>query len=459
MKKTRLRVAYIGGGSRQWARGIMADFALETKLEGEVWLYDIDHPAAQDNQKIGTLYQEHENAVGNWTYHYAKTLDIALKDADIVLISIMPATFKEMVVYGHHPEKYGIYQSVADTTGPAGVMRGLISIPIFVDFAKAIERQCPNAWVINFTNPMTLCLQALYEGFPKIKTFGNCHEVFGSQHDLAKIYNAHKGEELAKREDVDITVAGINHFTWITKMSCFGEDIAPLYDEHVKKVGDPDYEKDPGRFKRIAPFGSEGKIKYDLYRRYNCMAAAGDRHLAEFLPVAYYLQDEKTRDHFKFNLTPVQWRIDNLERAIKKTKAIVAGEQDIHLNKSGEEGLRQIKALYGYEKLITNVNMINKGQIEGLPLGQVVESNALFRYDSVEPIHSGKLPPAVESMVRRHMDNHNLVMESYRNKDFTYAIQALAQDPLCGHLSFADVEKMFYEMKDQIGSYLDYYQS
>jgi galacturan 1,4-alpha-galacturonidase len=457
MMNKKINIAYIGGGSRLWARTLMGDLAHENRISGEIRLYDIDHEAAKDNQKIGMLYQNHEEAKGDWTYIYASSLEEALEKANFVIISIMPATFKEMAVYAHHPEKYGIYQSVADTTGPAGVMRGLIAIPIFVEFAKAIQKICPEAWVINFTNPMTLCLQALYEGFSEIKAYGNCHEVFGSQKDLADIYNDYVGEKVAKREDIEIVVSGINHFTWITKMSCKGVDLYPLYDTHVKKYGDPNYEEDPGKYKRNAPFGSAAKIKYDLYHKFNCMAAAGDRHLAEFMPVSYYLKDQERRDYFKFNLTPVSWRVDNLKRAIEKTKRLINHEETINFYHSGEEGVRQIRALCGLENFVTNVNFINLGQAEDLPLGQVVETNALFRFDQVQPVSAGKLPLSVSAMVKRHMTNHQLVMQSYREKSFNQAITAMANDPLCAHLSYQEVKQMFDEMVNQMRPYLTYY--
>lgn len=458
-KKTSIKLAYIGGGSRMWARGLMSDLALDEHLSGEVRLYDIDYQAALDNAKIGTLMQQDKEAKSEFKYVAVKTLAEALKDVDFVVISILPATFNEMEVYTHLPEKYGIYQTVGDTVGPAGVMRGLIAYPMFVEFAQAIKTYAPHAWVINFTNPMTICLQALYDGFPEIKAYGNCHEVFGSQKDLRDIYNAAHPEHQASREDIKITVSGINHFTWITEASAHGEDVLKLYHQHVEENYDPNYEKEPGRYKKNFPFGSEGKVKLDMYRRYHAMAAAGDRHLVEFMPRAHYLESEERIDYFKFNRTPVSWRKQTLERAIAQTKRMVQGEEEVKLWRSGEEGIRQIKALLGYETLITNVNFINHGQADGLPKGHIVETNALFRYQLLQPIFAGKLPKAVEGMVNRHIDNHKLVMKSYKEKDLSYALHALSNDPLCTHLNIETLKVMFDEMCEGVKPYLDYYQS
>ncbi|PKK86946.1 MAG: alpha-glucosidase/alpha-galactosidase, partial [Tenericutes bacterium HGW-Tenericutes-8] len=353
--------------------------------------------------------------------------------------------------------KYGIYQSVGDTTGPAGVMRSLIVMPIFFEFAKMIEKYAPNAWVINFTNPMTMCLQSLYEGFPKIKAYGNCHEVFGSQKDLAEIYNTFVKKDVATREDVHIDVSGINHFTWINQMSCFGQDLMPLYDQHVKTYGKLKGKHDKEDYHVGYPFTSESQVKYDLYKRYGSMAAAGDRHLAEFMPKSLYLKDLNTIAKYKFHLTPIQWRKDRLVEQEKKIRLLIEEKEPLKITSSGEEGIRQIKALLGMETLITNVNHLNLGQAQGLPLGQVVETNAVFRYDSLTPTIAKKLPIKVEKMVKRLMKNHQLLMKSFQTKDLKYAFQALVNDPLCNTVDKNELNKMFKEMVDLLNPHLDIY--
>jgi alpha-galactosidase len=452
-----IKIAYIGGGSRQWARNLMNDLALDKDLSGDVFLYDIDFEAAKDNALIGNLIQKNEKALSDFKYFAVSKIDEALINADFVIISILPATFKEMNVYLHHPENYGIYQAVGDTIGPAGIMRGLISIPIFVEFAKSIQKNCPNAWVINFTNPMTVCLQSLYLGFKDIKAYGNCHEVFGSQIDLKNIYNEKYPNQKATREDVKISVSGINHFTWITDASIYGENVLPLYDNHVKKYADPNIEKEKDYYKKHFPFVSESKVKYDLYLKYKVMAAAGDRHLAEFMPKAFYLKDLRTIDYYKFSLTPISYRIENLKQAVLRTKRIIDGKENISLNPSDEEAVRQIKALLGYEEFVTNVNCLNLGHAKGLIYGHIVETNALFRYNQLIPIHTNQLPLQVEAMINRHIYTHQLIFESYKKKDFSYAILALLNDPLCSELNYDEAKKMFDEMKDLMGHYLDYY--
>jgi galacturan 1,4-alpha-galacturonidase len=156
-----LKIAYIGDGSRGWALGLMGDLALEPELGGTVRLYDIDWNAAKDNEIIGNRVSTQQGVKGIWKYQAVETLPKALKGADFVIISILPGTFAEMQSDVHLPEEYGIYQSVGDTVGPGGIIRALRTVPMFVEFAKAIEKYAPEAWVVNYTNPMSVCTRTL----------------------------------------------------------------------------------------------------------------------------------------------------------------------------------------------------------------------------------------------------------------------------------------------------------
>ena len=176
-----LQIAYVGGGSRAWAWTFMTDLAMDASLSGTIRLYDIDVRAAERNALVGNRMSAREDVPGKWVYKTCPSLEEALDGADFVVISILPGTFDEMESDVHLPERLGIYQSVGDTAGPGGILRALRTIPIYVDLARAIQRCAPAAWVINYTNPMALCVRTLYETFPGIKAFGCCHEVFGTQ--------------------------------------------------------------------------------------------------------------------------------------------------------------------------------------------------------------------------------------------------------------------------------------
>ena len=184
-KMSDIRIAYIGGGSRGWAWGLMSDLVYTEDISGEVRLYDIDPEAARKNEIIGNMHNSLPEAKSVWTYRAAETPAETLTGADFVVISILPGTFEDMASDVHEPEKYGIYQSVGDTTGPGGIVRAMRTVPMFEEIAENIRKYAPGAWVINYTNPMSICTRTLYRVFPEIKAFGCCHEVFGTQEFLA----------------------------------------------------------------------------------------------------------------------------------------------------------------------------------------------------------------------------------------------------------------------------------
>lgn len=450
-----IRICYIGGGSRLWARSLMSDLALEPSLSGEVVLYDIDEEAAINNSKIGNLMMQLEEAKGQWHFSVSKTLEEAILGSDFIFISILPATFDEMEAYVHLPEKWGIYQPVGDTSGVAGIFRSLIMMPIYKDFAEKIKALAPDAWVINFTNPMTMCVQTLYHVYPHIKAFGNCHEVFHVQDILKRALKEETGID-ATRKEIEINPMGINHFTWINYASYKDINLMPIYEKFAKK-----YQKEGiagEEWVHYYPFGSAERVKLDLFLKYGVIAAAGDRHLVEFLPHHWYTKNVETIKYWRYFLTPVAHRRNIKANGNASALNIISGKEQVKINPSGEEGIMQIKAILGLEPLITNVNMPNLGQVSNLPIGHVVETNAVFRKDDVRPIHAGPMPEFPHQMTLRHIKIHELLLKAFDEKDLSFARLALKMDPTVEHLDQTVLDDMFDAVTKKIEPYLSYYQ-
>ncbi len=453
-KAEEIKIAYIGGGSRGWAWGLMSDLATADDISGNVYLYDIDYDAAKANEIIGNKFNEAEGAKSKWTYIAAKTAKEAYENADFVVISILPGTFEEMESDVHTPEKYGIYQSVGDTTGPGGIVRAMRTIPMYEEIAKCVKMYCPNAWVISYTNPMTLCTKALYTTFPEIKAFGCCHEVFGTQEFLKRVVNEALGTD-AKREDIKVSPIGVNHFTWLTEAKYNNVDVFPLYKDFCVKH--PEGVSDGGDKNWMNSFfSSEEKVKIDLFNKFGYIAAAGDRHLAEFCEGSWYLCSPERVADMRFCLTPVSWRKSNLEERLEKSKKLVSGEEKVEINNTGEEGVHQIRALLGLCDLVTNVNLPNYGQIPNLPIGAVVETNAVFRADSVTPVLAGEIPPEIYPLISRVCAQQELVSMGIADRDIEKIFLAFANDPLvtCG---IEDARKLFDEMLSNTKEYLKDY--
>ena len=452
-----VNIAYIGGGSRGWAWTFMTDLAREEKLSGEIRLYDIDKKAAENNEKIGNHISSRKEAVGKWKYVVKDTLEEALTGADFVVISIMPGTFDEMESDVHTPERLGIYQSVGDTAGPGGIIRALRTLPMFREFAEAIRDYSPNAWVINYTNPMTLCVKMLYHVFPEIKAFGCCHEVFGTQNVLAGILKKEgyvTGD--VERRDIQVNVLGINHFTWFDYASYKGMDLFPIYRKYIDEHFDEGFDSSETENWINKCFACKHRVKMDLFKRYGLIAAAGDRHLAEFMPGDTYLKDPATIESWDFGLTPVSWRKEDLKQKLERSKRLAEFSEEIELNPTGEEGILLIKALCGLERVVSNVNIPNTGlQIANLPKEAVVETNAIFERDAIRPIYAGTIPDNVLSLVMPHIKNHERTLKAAETFDRNLVKEAFKEDPLVkGRATDAEIEKLADDMIDNTIKYL-----
>ena len=444
---TDIRIAYIGGGSRGWAWGLMSDLFSARDISGEVLLYDIDADAAKNNETIGNMYSALEGAGSSWKYRAVKTPAEALTGADFVIISILPGTFDEMESDVHEPEKYGIYQSVGDTTGPGGIVRAMRTVPMFEEIAENIKKYAPSAWVINYTNPMTLCVRTLYRVFPQIKAFGCCHEVFGTQKFLAYIAKERFGlDEDVPRGDIKISVLGVNHFTWITKASWRGKDLFPIYREYCEANPEGRPDKNPVDNNWMNNFfASNEKLKIDLFRRYGVIAAAGDRHLAEFCEGKWYLESPGRVEEMHFGLTPVSWRKGDLASRIQKGREYLSGERPLKIRITGEDGVNQIRSLVGLNDFVTNVNLPNVGQVSDLPLGAVVETNARFCSDTVLPVMAGGVPKQIYPLIARVCGQQEALNEAIAARDLNAVFNVFANDPLVT-CSLADAKKLFGTM-------------
>ena len=451
-KANNLSIAYIGGGSRGWAWGFMMDLAMDEQLCGTVRLYDIDKDAARRNEIIGGKISAHPDAKSKWNYEVADSLQEALTGADFVVISILPGTFDEMASDVHLPERVGVYQPVGDTVGPGGFMRAMRTIPMFVEIGEAIRDYAPKAWVINYTNPMTLCIRTLYEVFPGIKAFGCCHEVFGTQKLMCDMLAELKGIEGVERHEIHTTVTGINHFTWLTSATYKDMDLYPLYAEFAEKYADG-YDKNGDNNWMNSSFSSAQMIKFDLFRKYGVIAAAGDRHLTEFLPPWYNRSPEVVKS-WKYGLTTVDWRKDDLKRRMQRSDDLISGKEELQLKASGEEGHLLLKAILGLGDLVSNVNIPNRGQIPNLPIGAVVETNAIFGFDRIEPVYAGPVPANILPLIARHVYNQENTLRAALDCDRKLGYTTFMNDPLMAAVMPDEGKQLFDDMLENQKKYL-----
>ncbi|MFC6724334.1 glycoside hydrolase family 4 [Halobium palmae] len=450
-----LSIAYVGGGSRQWAPALVRDLAL-ADLDGDVRLYDVNVESAERNAEFGNWVQDRDEAVADWSYEATDDLDEALSGADAVIVSTQFDPTETFVPDLDVPKEYGIYGAVAATIGPGGIFRAMRTIPLYREFAAAIREHCPEAWVFNYTNPVTFVTRALYDEFPEINAIGLCHEVLGTRHRLAEYASEHLGMD-ASREDVSVNVKGINHFTWVDEARCEGVDLWPLLEE-LAEGEEARREFTAEDLEGESVFTDNWQVTWELFRRFGVLPAAGDRHLVEY--ATWFIQGgQETLDRWGVKRTGSDYRAKHWTPAESKqttdVEAWMSGDREFALEPSNETFVDVLGALTGDGPFVTNVNLPNEGQVEDLQSGAVVETNAVVRENEVKPLAAGGFPRPVRSLVRGHVDVQETVVEASRTGDVDAAFEGFLLDQQVRTLSPEDARELFAELVVAEEAYLD----
>ncbi len=444
MEKT--RICIIGGGSRLWAIQFLKDLTLQDKVGAHVVLYDIDRKAADNNEAVANEIFRINGKADSLSVSVADTLGEGLDGAAFVIIAIEPGIIDIRKHDLGLPEEYGILQSVGDTTGPGGIMRARRALPLFFDFAREIEKHAPDAWVINYTNPLTLCTAALYKAYPGIKALGCCHEVFHTETFIAELIGKKLGIPAPDRREIEIDVSGLNHFTFVTSARYKGTDYMPYLREIAADSSTFSDHTATGR-KRVEEgrwFDCDHLVALKFLRDFGTLGAAGDRHLAEFVP--FFLTSDEEAWRYGFVRTPYSYRAEEARR--KKEKVYSADE--LKASPSDEEGVDILLSLLGERTLRTNINIPNAGQVRYLGCGHIVESNGYISADSIVPIVSSDPSPAVQAMIQRVEKEQDLVLEAIWENDMDLLFQAFILDPLV-NIGIDEAHDLFSRMIENCG--------
>lgn len=448
-------IAYIGGGSRQWAPALIRDLAL-SDLNGDVRLYDANHESAERNARFGNWVGDREGAVADWSYDATETLAATLEGADVVVLSTQYDPTETFVHDLDIPKEYGIYGAVAATIGPGGILRAMRTIPLYREFAAAVRDHCPDAWVFNYTNPVTFATRALYDEYPDVNAIGLCHEVLGTRSRLAHYAREHLDVD-ASREDVSVNVKGINHFTWVDEARCNGVDLWPLLEELAERE-EARREFTAEDLAGESVFVDNWQVTWELFRRFGVLPAAGDRHLVEY--ATWFLQGgRETLDRWGVKRTGSDYRAKHWSPAesdqTTDVEAWMNGEREFTLESSNETFMDILTALTGDGTCVTNVNLPNEGQVSDLQSDAVVETNAVVRTDEVTPVAAGGFPRPVRGLVRGHVDTQETIVEASREGDLDAAFEGFLIDQQVRTLSPDDSRELFAELVAAQEPYLD----
>jgi alpha-galactosidase len=260
---------------------------------------------------------------------------------------------------------------------------------------------------------------------------------------LARIAGQYLGIEPPSRGDIQVNVLGINHFTWIDRATYQGHNLLELLCHHIAQ---------PGVLRTYTQeeveswndwFYSTDQVKFALFQRYGILAAAGDRHLVEFLPG--FIKSPGILFKWGIIRTPVSWRIERWRTSPQKTRDLMAGRSPLVLEPSSEEGITIIKALVGLGDIVTNVNFENHGQIINLPPHAVVETNAFFSRNHIQPLTAGSMLNGLTPLITQHISNQEMIIEAALNGDNDLAFQAFYNDPT-NYLPIDEAWELFNRM-------------
>jgi alpha-galactosidase/6-phospho-beta-glucosidase family protein len=435
------QVTIVGGGSYQWTPELMADLFGTPALAGlHLVLQDID-PAPLP--KMEALARKLDDAMGaRATVATTTDLGAALDGADFVLVCISTGGFRSMAVDLDVPTAHGITQTVGDTVGPGGINRALRNIPVLVGIGKAMEEHCPDAWLLNITNPMT-CLTRSVCRETGVKTVGLCHEVGNFCMDLAIALGR-------PMEAVSCAVTGINHFPVLTRLEVDGADGFDLLRQLVDEVGGLESlapypgRPEPEMFSKLH-FAERHLFKLTLLDRWGTFPAAGDRHIAEFVSFALTPESDWGAA-YNIALSPISRREEHQAGYVADVDAWLAGTKDLQTWQSGELPSPMIQALLSGEPFEAPVNIPNAGQAPQLPPDVVLESICVIDGDGIRGRDVSVLPAPYDEIVRRHVATQELTVEAALRGDRALAGEAFALDPLAGRGDLRVLEAMVDEL-------------
>jgi alpha-galactosidase len=431
------KIAFIGAGSLEFTRALARDILTFPPLEdATLALMDIDAERLEFSQKSVQRIVE----LGNYPAKVVATMDRAevLEGADVVLCTILAGGTE---VWRHDieiPKKYGVDINIGDTRGPSGIFRALRTIPVMLSIVKDMERYCPNAVLLNYTNPMAMLCRAMQRE-SSIRLTGLCHSVQGTAMMLARWIGA-------PMEEITYTCAGINHQAWYLKYEWKGQDAYPLIREAIQR---PEiYNEEIVRNEMFLhldyyPTESSGhnseynwwfRKRPDLIEKY-CTHSTG-WNPGEY---AYILKEYQEREH--------TWR--------DKARRWFAEDTPISLEREYEYAAYIINALQGGEIFHFNGNVPNTSLVTNLPEGACVEVPVYVDKAGFHPVHVGPLPPQCVTLTHLNVMVEEMAVEAALTGNPRLAFQAIAHDPLTAAvLSLAETREMVNEMFERNRDYL-----
>ncbi len=450
------KLTIIGAGSAVFTKNIFTDLMFIDEFKKmDIALVDIDEKRLKISHELLDVIAKKLNASPN-IKSYTDRRE-ALVGSDFIQSTIQVGGYKPSTVIDFDiPKQFGLRQTIADTLGIGGIMRGLRTIPVLVDIGKDIMDLCPNALWLQYVNPMCSNMIAINNACPGIKTVGLCHSVQGTAEMLAKDLNE-------KIEDIDYLCAGINHMAFykkfLKKNGDIEEDLYPrlkkLADEIVndKKISSRSMEKDRESDKVL-----HEKVRYEILRRFGYFVTESSEHFAEYVP--WFIKNNRQDLIDKYKI-PIEEYIDRCKNNIELWNNLEKDMTPIYnqsLKRSNEYASYIMDAVVNNKEITINGNVMNKGYIDNLPSNCCVEVPCLVNSNGNTPQSTGRLPEHLAALMRTNINVQILTAEAALTKKKEHIYHAALLDPLTGaNLSIDEIYSMVDRLIQEHHNYLPQY--
>jgi alpha-galactosidase len=399
------KIVFLGAGSTIFAKNVLGDCLLTESLrDSELALFDIDPERLKDSHLMLETINRHAGGYGKIvSYHDRRD---ALRGADYVINAIQVGGYEPSTVIDFEvPKKYGLRQTIADTLGIGGIFRGLRTLPVMADFARDVEELCPEAWFLNYTNPMSI-LTGYMLRYTGVKTVGLCHSV--------QVCAPHLLRGLGLPGDgVQYTIAGINHMAWLLSITRNGEDLYPQIKDLARK----------------RPQDHDDLVRYEIMKQFGYYVTESSEHNAEYLPYFIKNRNPELIDRFRIPLDEYPRRCLRQIAGWEQMRQELVENKDLVHTMSHEYGARIMDAMETNIPYKIGGNVLNTGLITNLPREACVEVPCLVDSSGVQPCYVGDLPPQLAALNRTNINVHLLTIEAFVTRKKEHIYQAALLDP------------------------------
>ena len=439
-----LKITFLGAGSTVFARNVLGDVMCTPALrQCEIALYDIDPDRLRESEQIlQTLNRNiNEGRAVIRSYLGVENRREALKNARFVVNAIQIGGYEPSTVIDFEiPKKYGLRQTIADTLGIGGIMRGLRTIPVMEAFARDMEEVCPDAWLLNYSNPMAM-LTGYMLRYTKVKTVGLCHSVQVCTSSLLE----HLGmaDTLPGHREL---IAGINHMGWLLEVyDKDGNDLYPEIRRRAKELNEKEKHWDMVRFDYIERLG------------YYCTESS--EHNAEYNPFYIKKNYPELIDRYNIPLDEYPRRCISQIKGWKDMSESLLSDPDLRHERTGEYASYIMEAIVTDKPIRIGGNVLNTGHlISDFPETACVEVPCLVDGYGIHPTHVGALPPVLAAMNMTNINVQLLAIEAARTGKREDVVRAAMLDPhTAAELSLDDIDKMTRELIEAHGEFMEMY--